>query len=896
MAIQPGLYEQLITQALKQELDKLDRGLKSITTRVDSEESHGILARYMERYLSCVLARVKGRDKLVKQIAVCNELISSVCNSIEKDQDGHGHIDLEGRRLLQVLDPALANSPRPETPLSVGALLTATSGDPSLVSQLKQEMLHADGVDMLVSFIKWSGIRIIKDELKALTRHGKLRVITTSYLGATDLKAVEFLLSLPNTEVRVSFNTRQTRLHAKAYIFHRKSAFGAAYVGSSNISNPALTDGLEWNVKLCQQESGHLWEKINATFETYLRSREFEPVSLESLPRLERALNQERGGGAFTADQELSFFNIVPYPYQQEILDTLKAERALHHRCRNLVVAATGTGKTLIAAFDFKRSFDRPQQTRFLFVAHREEILVQSLGVFRNILRDHNFGELWVGSHRPDHLEQLFVSVQTLNARALWDQVPPDFFDYIVVDEFHHGAAPSYQRLLNYFTPKILMGLTATPERADGQNILAWFHDRICSEIRLPDAINQKLLSPFQYFCISDSVDYSRVKWQRGGYDRTALEKLLITGDDMRARLIIEKARKILLDITAARGICFCVSQAHAEYMADKLLAAGISAMALTANTARDVRKAAVKRLQQRDVNFLCVVDLFNEGVDIPEIDTVLFLRPTESLTIFLQQLGRGLQRFCHHNDPVQLEQLLSVLKSHLDPSCLDAMDPGMKQLLTLFCFSIWNSAPPETTLFCNLSRLKTNETLMDEVCRLMAVLMERADALVQPIDLPFICPLSVHARYTRDEILAGLGCLTVENRVKLREGVKFLPELRADLLFITLNKTEKEYSPTTMYKDYALDEALFHWQSQSTTSETSPTGQRYIRHEKQGYQILLFVREQKTFNALACPYYFLGPAAYVSHTGNRPMSIVWRLKYPMPARLTRTTRRLAVA
>jgi hypothetical protein len=206
MAIQPGLYEQLITQALKQELDKLDKGLKSITTRVDTEESHGILARYMEQYLAGILARVKGRDKLVKQIAVCNELIFSACNAIEKDQEGHGLLDLEGRRLLQVFDPALANSPRPETPLSVGALLTATSGDPSLVSQLKQEMLHADGVDMLVSFIKWSGIRIIKDELKALTRHGKLRVITTSYLGATDLKAVEFLLSLPNTEVRVSFN------------------------------------------------------------------------------------------------------------------------------------------------------------------------------------------------------------------------------------------------------------------------------------------------------------------------------------------------------------------------------------------------------------------------------------------------------------------------------------------------------------------------------------------------------------------------------------------------------------------------------------------------------------------------------------------------------------------
>lgn len=404
------------------------------------------------------------------------------------------------------------------------------------------------------------------------------------------------------------------------------------------------------------------------------------------------------------------------------------------------MVAATGTDKTVIAAFDFKRSFDRPHQARFLFVAHREEILVQSRGVFRNILRDHNFGELWVGNHRPEHLEQLFVSVQTLNARKLWDQVPPDFFDYIVVDEFHHGAAPSYQRLLDYFRPKILMGLTATPERADGKNILVWFHHRICSEIRLPDAINQKLLSPFQYFCISDCVDYSQLKWQRGGYDRNELEKLLITGDDIRARLIIEKAKEILLDIFSVRGICFCVSQDHAQYMAGKFHVAGIPAMALTANTARDVRKAAVMRLRHREVNFLCMVDLFNEGVDIPEIDTVMFLRPTESLEAFNdpdeQVLSKGLRRFCHHNDPGQLGQLLSMLKGDLGEASLDTMEPGMKQLLTLFCFSIWSNTPPEKTLFSNLSRLKSNGMLMAEVCALMTEKIQTFGFLRTPLCL----------------------------------------------------------------------------------------------------------------------------------------------------------------
>jgi superfamily II DNA or RNA helicase len=1039
MPIKPGLYEQLITAVLQQELDLLDPRLEITRSKLDAGESHFILGQYLGKNFSQLLSQITGPDKLQKQIGICNKLISLASQTIGQDPELTTPIDQAGNRLLQVHDPAFANYPKPETPLSISSLLTATSGDPSLVSQLKQEILHADRVDILVSFIKWSGIRIIKDELEEFSKRGKLRIITTSYLGATDLKAIQYLLALPNTEVRVSFDTKRTRLHAKAYIFHRESGFGGAYVGSSNISNPAMTDGLEWNVKICQYETVHLWEKINATFETYQLSKEFDLISSDDLPRLDKALKQERSSGNTIQDTHLAFFDITPYPYQHEILDKLEAERRLHNRRRNLVVAATGTGKTVIAAFDFKRFSDKKNRPRLLFVVHREEILTQSRAVFRNILRDQNFGELWVGNHTPAHLEQLFVSVQTFHARKLWNEIAPEFYDYIVIDEFHHAAAASYQKLNEYFTPQILLGLTATPERADGLDILKYFNGHIGAEIRLPDAINRKLLSPFQYFCITDQVDYSQVRWSRGGYDKNELKNLL-TGNDIRAKLIIEKATKLLLDIFQARGICFCVSQEHAHYMAGQFGKHGVKAMALTAQTVDDTRKQAIAQLRNREVNFLCVVDLFNEGVDIPEIDTVMFLRPTESLTVFLQQLGRGLRlcdgkdyltvldfigqahqkfnfeirfrallgqtshrvedeikhsfpslpsgcviemekeaqryvlenirkalshanknqlvsriasftldtglpvtlenfveyhrlelddiykksswsrlcalagvgpefdvpdeavlakglrRFCHNNSAPQLIKLLSVLQDNLEEIAVGTLPIEMKRLLTMFCFSVWNNKPPGDNFWENFAALQRNKVLLGEAIELISLLIKKAETVVHSIESPPSCPLSVHACYTRDEILAGLDFLTFKKRSNVREGVKYLPDIQTDVFFITLNKTEKDYSPTTMYNDYALDETRFHWQSQSTTSDTSPTGKRYVNHQKKGSHVLLFVREQKKKNNLACPYYFLGPASYESHTGSRPMSIIWRLQYPMPGKLIRTTTRLAAA
>ncbi|MGL5563866.1 MAG: DEAD/DEAH box helicase, partial [Tannerellaceae bacterium] len=434
--------------------------------------------------------------------------------------------------------------------------------------------------------------------------------------------------------------------HAKTYVFYRDTGFTTAYVGSSNLSSVAMSSGLEWNIKVTHKDLPETLEKIEATFESYWNADEFEHYDQQQKQRLAAALRKE-GIGDFNTG--FVAFDLIPYSYQQEILDQLDAERKIRGHFRNLVIAATGTGKTVISAFDY-RNFKRDHPTsgsRLLFVAHREEILKQSLFTFRNILRDQNFGDLFVGSYQPDQIDHLFVSIQTLNSQDLPSITTPDYYDYIIVDEFHHAAAPSYQRLLHYYQPKVLLGLTATPERMDGKNVLEYFDQRIAAEIRLPEAIERKLLCPFQYFGVTDTVDLNTLKWVRGGYDKGELTTLYASDSSVairRAQGVVDAVHKYVTAIDEVKGLGFCVSVEHAGFMSAFFNAQGIPSMSLTSQSTSEERTLAKNMLVSGKIRFIFVVDLYNEGVDIPEINTVLFLRPTESLTVFLQQLGRGLR------------------------------------------------------------------------------------------------------------------------------------------------------------------------------------------------------------------------------------------------------------
>ena len=644
---QPGLYEQLLTRALQRDLEALADPRLYALGSVDAEDAHTVISQYLEHLLARSLSNYRGQDAAENQRRLVDRIIQTLSEELEQDSENVFSIVTPLQRLLAVHStPSDAPRSRPDTPLTRSVLLTGTRNDPTLGSQLRKEIESADRIDILCSFIKWSGLRVLIDELRefASCNHvelPRLRVITTSYMGATDPRAVDELSNLPNTAVRVTYDTKRTRLHAKAYVFHRDTGFGSAYVGSANLSNAALSEGLEWTTKISQYELPYLWSKITGAFESYWTDDEFQQYVGDAPERLRRAIRSERS--ASVEQQPFVNFDLHPYPFQEEILDTIAAEREAQDKFRHLVVAATGTGKTMIAAFDYARLCrNRDEKPSLLFVAHREEILRQALGSFRGVIRDQNFGDLLVGGNEPQQDTHLFCSIQSYNSRSIWARSPTSF-DYVVVDEFHHAAAPSYRRLLEHVDPQILIGLTATPERSDELNVLQWFGGRVSAEVRLPDAINRRLLCPFQYFGVSDSVDLDSLVWQRGGYRIEDLDRVY-TGNDARAHLILEKVHSILLNPRQSRGLGFCVSKAHAEFMARFFNEQGVPSAALTADSSRDVRRNVQDRLRALRINFIFVVDLYNEGVDIPEVDALLFLRPTESLTVFLQQFGRGLR------------------------------------------------------------------------------------------------------------------------------------------------------------------------------------------------------------------------------------------------------------
>jgi superfamily II DNA or RNA helicase len=1048
-----GIYEQVINQIIKQHLGQLENELvKIITDPIDSAESSKILAEYFGLLLRRVLDYIEGENEAVEnRINLCNGLIDYIAEAIDNGKFGFRHgseitqlvknylIHEDARLLLALLDNQQAMV-RPDTSLAENALFTGAVHEPSLVSELKKEIQTCDRIELLVSFIKWSGLRLILEDLKEFTyRGGNLRVITTSYLGATDFKAIERLSRLPNTEIRISYDTKRTRLHAKTYVFWRKSGFSSAYIGSSNISESAMTSGLEWNIKLSEYDSGDILKKIEATFESYWHSHEFIKFIPElDADKLRQALKSERYS-AQDEDTKFTFgFDITPYYFQQEILDKLKAEREIHNSHKNLVVAATGTGKTVVSAFDYRRFCqENPgKPNRLLFVAHRKEILQQSRDCFRAILKDYNFGDLMVGGSHPEKLDHLFVSIQSLNSRELTSVTAPDYYDFIIIDEFHHAAAPSYDELLAYYQPKILLGLTATPERADGQDVFKYFNGRIAAELRLQEAIERKLLSPFHYFGVTDPVSLKNVRWERGKYDQIQLDNLYVfeaAQAERRVDNIIQAIDRYCGERRDIVGLGFCVSQHHAVYMAEQFNKAGIPSEYLTAESEEAVRSTVKQRLVNKEINFIFVVDLYNEGVDIPEVNTVMFLRPTESLTVYLQQLGRGL-RLCEGKEALTVLDFVGQANSkfnfaqryrallgrtrrtveyefehgfiHLPRGCsiqmerqaqeyvlenirntinnkrnlklklqdyylayptmnvktffenyhvkpqdvyfkkytlsslaaeigkLDTIDdqaferliangflrlsfansrrwikyllrilPVIKSnqglassslssvertMLTMLHYTFWLRGLDDLeqgfrSIEAAIYAVIKDDAIYNELLGLFEYQYDRIEFVDKPVDLGFECPLDLYCSYTLDQILVALGRHTEKKRKHFREGVLYLKEKALDVFFVTLNKSDKDYSPSTMYRDYAIDEEQFHWQSQSITSVDSATGQRYINQSANGNKVLIFVRDYKKIGSAAAPYTCLGLADYVSHYESAPISIIWRMRQPMP-------------
>ncbi|WP_417528386.1 DUF3427 domain-containing protein [Marinomonas shanghaiensis] len=1044
---QVGIYEQLITQLISSRLDKQTFYIGE--RQLEASEAGVWLSRFLSRILEFAVNSIpSGDDQLQEQIHFANQLMLWLKERLQDDDFiDENLLDCQGRiltALYELENPVAANLKQyvkdvfPLTGLTQSELFCGSNAGLSLESELKREILSADKIYWLVSFIKWAGIRIFRRELEEFTRSGReLKIITTSYMGATDAKAVEYLASLPNTKVKLSYNTERERLHAKSYLFLRDTGFHTGYIGSSNLSHSALTSGLEWNLKITSQEIPHIINKSLSTFETYWASNEFEAFSGDatSSAKLKRALRQQWGD---SDTSQSHFFDITPFPHQLEILEKLAVERCVHHRLRNLVVAATGTGKTLISAFDFAQFLKTKPTANFLFIAHREEILKQARSAYRGVLRNGSFGELWVSGHTPEHYRQLFVSIQTLNNQLESLSLTADFYDYIVIDEVHHIAATSYRKVLHYFQPDILLGLTATPERHDGGDILGDFGGVIAAELRLPEAINQRHLSPFQYFGIDDETDLRNISWSRGRYDIAQLTNLY-THNQARFDKILLSLQEIVTDLHQMKALAFCVSRDHANYMVRQLLLKGVKADVLTSDNSNE-RQQKQQAIRSGEINVLCVVDIFNEGVDIPEVDTLLFLRPTESLTIFLQQLGRGLRlangkecctvldfvgnsrpeydfaskfralvgksnraiseeikqgfpqaplgcrieltkrtqdmvlqnirqasvsrsrllgmirQFEQHftldlslanflkvhpqlnlediykkdswtnlvnevnvNQVQELEktELQTIYKRAIDTRFLVCdsysylsflrdlcqnkfvLSDDMDQRMALMChYDFWQKSGIELGFSSLQASLKAldNVHLRAELVDVLTILINR----IQHQELPMLDvisnPLTSHARYTREQILVGFGASTFEKRSPAREGVLEIKEDNIEILFVTLNKNEKQFSPTTMYHDYAINEHLFHWQSQNSARPDRGKGLSYVEQNENGKRVFLFVREQsKDENGRTMSFVNFGEVNYISHTGSQPMSITWRLQQAMPSFMWKQAAKLAV-
>lgn len=1017
-----GLYESLLTRTLEGEL----AGLTTLDVQqgaIDLSDQPDVLARHVRDVVWRALNDEKQPHRRL-------ELVNRLVTSLGADEDSVA----EASQLLAISTPTAPGHPsaapaeRPLTPLSDAALLTNGPGEPGIGHEIRAELASADEVDVIMAFVKWHGLRLFEDRLRALRRRGiPLRVITTTYMGATERAALDRLVRDFGARVKVQYDGQRTRLHAKAWLFRRATGFDTGYVGSSNLSRAAMLDGVEWNVRLSAVSTPGLLRKFRATFDSYWSDTAFEAYDPEhDRDRLDDALAE--AGGRRSHDRvtlTLSGLEVRPYPHQQEMLDQLEVERTVHGRHRNLVVAATGTGKTVVAALDYRRlvSMGAPRRPRLLFVAHRREILLQSLRTYREVLGDADFGELHVDGSRPERWEHVFASVQSLSSYGI-TRIPADAFEIVVVDEFHHAEAATYRGILEHLGPHELLGLTATPERADGLDVRDFFGGRTAAELRLWDALTADLLTPFHYFAVADGTDLTAVDWKRGAYDTVELSNL-VTGNDVRARIILAAVRDKIADPTSMRALGFCVSRDHARYMAHVFTGAGIPSAVVLGDTPLAERDAAVVDLRAGRIRAIFTVDVFNEGVDLPEIDTVLFLRPTESATVFLQQLGRGLRRapdkavltaldfvghhrrefrfdqrframtgstrtelsrdveqgfpflpagtrivldeqsqslvlanlkqqlgsrwagivaelrahptddlarfqgdsgveladivrggrswarlrreagvptppsgpleaallkrvraFCHVDDPARAAAYLAWLRD--DAPDYSQADAVMQAYGRMLFFSLWPGGGGFGSCAAGLAALRHEAAVRQDLRAVIGLARDGAQRVTARLTGELArLPVRIHARYTREEILAALDHAEVGGRApsSFREGVLFAPAANADAFLVTLHKSEADYSPTTMYRDYAISPELFHWESQSRTTVASPTGQRYLTHRSTGSHVLLFTRTHKS-SAFGdgAPYLFLGEADYVEHRGERPISITWRLRTPMPA------------
>jgi len=1019
--IDRGLYQSLLTESLVQQLQELDAHLTARQSDLHVEEAPDRLAMHLAKVIQTAIASLSKDKRIEVGGELTQKLIQLLVDSTQANDLKTEKLALPPRMLKSIdgrkPDGTIDEVVEPLIDLLDTTLLTNANGEPRIGSQIISEIPSAERIDLVMAFIRKSGIRPMMEELRLHRQLGRsLRVLTTTYTGSTEAAALDMLESI-GAEIKVSYDESSTRLHAKAWLFKRNSGFSTAFIGSSNLTHSAQVNGLEWNARFSGSRNPDVVNKVDAVFESYWNSGDFVPYNRQQFD--ERTQHPENSGPQIY----LSPIEFRPEPFQERLLEQIELARQQGHH-KNLLVSATGTGKTVMAAIDYIRLKAKLLRSRLLFVAHRKEILDQSMATFRHAMRDHQFGEMWVDGKRPKHFENVFASIQSLNAAGL-DNLDPNHFDIVIIDEFHHAAAASYRKILNHLEPVELLGLTATPERSDDLSVFDYFDGRIAAELRLWDAIDRHRLVPFAYFGIHDGQDLSHLPFRRGtGYDIDALTNVY-TGNDSWVRKVIKEIINKVSDIKEIRALGFCVSIVHAQFMAKRFNEVGIKALAIWSDTDDKERQSALKKLANKDVNVIFSVDLFNEGVDVPSVDTLLLLRPTQSPTLFLQQLGRGLRnysgksictvldfvgrqhqdfrfdiklrallggtrkqleqqvkgnfpylpagchmeldrvaseivlqsirqsvpnrwqakveelrllatstndvsieaflnetgldlediytsnkswtelcreagigtlvsgpnensllravgRLLHVDDPDRLAAYKNIVDSASPPSTDNLSNKGKKYLRMLIASLVDQVVDKNAHLDECILLLWQNPQVLKELSALFDFLTTKISHLATSFEAIPDVPISIHARYTRIEILAAFGRGDKAKTPTWREGVLWAENAKADLMVFTLDKTSGHFSPTTRYRDYAISRDLIHWESQATTRAGSNTGKRYQNHVKEGSKIMLFSR----VNSDERSFYFLGAANYVRHEYEMPMAITWKLDSPLPGDL----------
>lgn len=657
-----GFYERLVREDELEQITQLETEGRAWLERPSDNQRRQVLIDDFVGRIPDLLDTITSGTQEQKEIAKLElKMLAEMLRSV-RVHGNETNLDSLPSAQLKILKAIHEPNLRPTLPitgLKQPWLFTSAKREPSLFSELRAELESADQLDLIISFIKKSGVRKLEDVFQRATAVDasgksrlKVRILTTTYMGATDREAVDTLAKFPGVEVKISLDGRRNRLHAKAWLFSRGNNFGTAFIGSANLSIAALIDGIEWTIKISQSREPGLFESAKANFESLWNDAEFieyDPRNPAMTAALDDALAAERDGGSQSSPTGLrTWFELSPKPFQQAILDRLMHERSLGRK-RNLLVAATGTGKTVISAFDYKNiCLQQGGQPRLLFVAHQRQILQQAMYTFRQVLRDSNFGELLDSSTQPNNYDHIFAMILTLSNRNLVEKLGADYWHMVVIDEAHHLPATTFDRFVTEIKPSTLLGLTATPERTDGRSLNAYFDSRPdgspAYSLRIWDALDQQLLCPFEYFATADATDLRQVEWGRSG-EQQQLNNL-IGADHVRARTVLQAIERYVEDLNTMRAIAFCVSVEHAKFMADYFNSRGLASEALTGQNTQTSRAAAIQSFESGSIKIICTVNLFNEGVDIPSINTLILLRPTQSGVIFQQQIGRGLRLY----------------------------------------------------------------------------------------------------------------------------------------------------------------------------------------------------------------------------------------------------------